>query len=334
MRVIHNRKDWIDIMKGIGILCVVAGHIIGGLTTKVVYIFHMPLFFFIGGYLFRERKNQKEYFIDKFIHLIIPYFAFLFLIYIPVQLCAIAQSHFNTSIILKSFFYILAGGRALSGYVTVFWFATCFFLVQQVFNFIVTKYNPRATLIIVLIMLLLSYINSIFIPQFWLPWNANVVLAALPIFYIGFVYKKYNFKENRIFILSVSVLAIASTLYTGKICYNMKIAEYGIPIITLLCSTCLILSIKNISSEVARFPKVSKVFIELGRASMIIMYLHQPIQLIITYNISSNEFLRFILSTFISYIIYLFILRFSPLRALLLGSKDDFKELLHFKIQS
>jgi len=114
--------------------------------------------------------------------------------------------------------------------------------------------------------------------------------------------------------------------------YFMKVAEYGIPIITLLCSVCMILFIKNLSLLIARFPKLSIAFKELGKASMIIMYLHQPVQLIITYNICSNELLRFLLSTFISYIIYLFILKFSPLRALLLGSKEDFKKLFpHFK---
>lgn len=320
-------------MKGIGILCVVAGHIIGGVTTKILYIFHMPLFFFIGGYLFRERTKLKEYFIDKFIHLIIPYFTFLLLIYVPIQLPTIFQNHSDTNTLLRSVFPILAGGRALSEYVTVFWFSTCFFLVQQVFNYTVTKYNSRTTLIIALIMLILSYINSIFIPQFWLPWNANVVLAALPIFYIGFIYKKYDFKENRIWMISLSALAIINTLYTDKISYNMKLAEYGIPIITLLYSVCLILLVKNISSMIARFPKSSKVFRELGKASMIIMFLHQPIQLIVADNISSNELLRIVSATFISYIVYLFILRFSLSRALLLGSTEDFKKLFYFKPQ-
>lgn len=64
-----KRIEWIDSIKGFAIICVVLGHIVkgymdAGLYTQhtalmhsiynAIYAFHMPLFFTISGFLFRE----------------------------------------------------------------------------------------------------------------------------------------------------------------------------------------------------------------------------------------------------------------------------------------
>ena len=86
------RQDWVDIAKGIAIIAVVAGHI--GFTwpnTKLlplsdlcVWLWHVPVFFMIGGFFLQEEKLQKpEAFIKgKIKGLYIP----MIFIYIPVLL--------------------------------------------------------------------------------------------------------------------------------------------------------------------------------------------------------------------------------------------------------
>lgn len=86
----HNRVDWIDYAKGIGILLVVVGHTLRGLVNssileasiqeqavdKWIYAFHMPLFFFISG-LFIERsasKSLKAFLVNKLLTIAYPYF--------------------------------------------------------------------------------------------------------------------------------------------------------------------------------------------------------------------------------------------------------------------
>ena len=52
--IFSNRNSQVDILKGIAITLMVIGH--SGCPTslhKFIYIFHMPLFFFISGYLFK-----------------------------------------------------------------------------------------------------------------------------------------------------------------------------------------------------------------------------------------------------------------------------------------
>ena len=70
-----KRLDWIDIAKGIGIILVVLGHTLvpqvretgfAGFLWIFIYNFHMPLFFFLSGYLFEKdflttRTKENSY---------------------------------------------------------------------------------------------------------------------------------------------------------------------------------------------------------------------------------------------------------------------------------
>ena len=58
----YKRINWIDQAKGIGILLVVIGHMnIPQDLSKIIFSFHMPLFFFISGYLYNEKKYSVNF---------------------------------------------------------------------------------------------------------------------------------------------------------------------------------------------------------------------------------------------------------------------------------
>lgn len=80
-----NRLDYIDIAKGIGICLVVLGHTtiletggIGKYVHDFVYLFHMPLFFLISGFLYHHKEDMpvKEYLKGKFHTLGVPFLIF------------------------------------------------------------------------------------------------------------------------------------------------------------------------------------------------------------------------------------------------------------------
>ena len=56
-----KRNDVWDIVKGLGIVLVVAGHGFGGGISRFVNLFHIPLFIFVSGLVFRfeDRSLQK-----------------------------------------------------------------------------------------------------------------------------------------------------------------------------------------------------------------------------------------------------------------------------------
>ena len=72
-----DRKEEIDILKGIGIFSVIAGHVVPGFASEMMFLFHMPLFFMVSGYLFKADSNHSQFLKNKAISLLIPYFVYL-----------------------------------------------------------------------------------------------------------------------------------------------------------------------------------------------------------------------------------------------------------------
>ncbi len=81
------RVRWIDVAKGIGIILVSFGHIRNGngqsvwlpelnSAINIVYLFHMPLFFFLGGLTFSSRRPFPEFLKVKAKTLLVPYYIF------------------------------------------------------------------------------------------------------------------------------------------------------------------------------------------------------------------------------------------------------------------
>ena len=55
-----KRIDYFDIAKGIGIILMILGHMSlqNEYLKNFIYSFHMPLFFIISGYFFKQRDNK------------------------------------------------------------------------------------------------------------------------------------------------------------------------------------------------------------------------------------------------------------------------------------
>lgn len=84
------RIVWLDVAKGLGILIVVLGHVFGGIMDMpghqapmlfrqiflALYVFHMPLFFFLAGLLVLPRleRSRTGFLIDMALTVAWPYF--------------------------------------------------------------------------------------------------------------------------------------------------------------------------------------------------------------------------------------------------------------------
>lgn len=82
--VITNRLNWIDWAKAIAISFVVFGHIpqeSGSFPQHYIATFHMPLFFFISGYLTKIEYLSKSTLKKYWYTLILPYFIYNLIFY-------------------------------------------------------------------------------------------------------------------------------------------------------------------------------------------------------------------------------------------------------------
>lgn len=70
----HERIGYVDIAKAIGIISVIIGHMWWYQPEmNLMYSFHMPLFFLIGGFFIKRRKSFKEIVHQKAVRLLSPY---------------------------------------------------------------------------------------------------------------------------------------------------------------------------------------------------------------------------------------------------------------------
>lgn len=83
----RGRITWIDVAKGIGIVLVSFGHLPNGdgqsvwlpalaVPIWVIYLFHMPFFYFLGGFTLNSNKPFGQFLRRRVLTLLVPYYIF------------------------------------------------------------------------------------------------------------------------------------------------------------------------------------------------------------------------------------------------------------------
>ena len=193
------RNPAIDIMKGFGISLVVLGHVWHSpiFLQKVIYAFHMPLFFIISGYLFNEvkcrRMPAKDFISGRVRRLYIPAVVIGFT-------CAIPSLLFNQTDSMSEFsersLGVILGTPTIefNFNCTPIWFLSCLLCVEVIY-FALCKSNFRYRSCAVLLLFSLGIIISREY-SFFFPLNAQVALCSLIFFYFGVLLRKQGVLES------------------------------------------------------------------------------------------------------------------------------------------
>lgn len=145
-----------------------------------------------------------------------------------------------------------------------------------------------------------------------LVWNVEIVPMAIVYIGIGYILRNnlnliVNIVKRFYTLLSILILIIIvfTFTYNDIISQDLKSANYGLPLISFLFALLLSVLFGNISYYLTNFTKIKIYFTYLGKASMTIMYLHQPIKFLFLNNIQElNEFFKIILCIIISISFY------------------------------
>ena len=134
----NARIEWLDVAKGFGAFFVVLGHTLstGSSMRGLIFSFHMPLFFILSGYTFKQ-KDWRENLRSSFKRLVVPYIL-LFLVWnVPHYLMSAQEVTLNNVIhlVLCAFF---ASGTTVPGVnvdaVGMSWFLMALFISRILFN--------------------------------------------------------------------------------------------------------------------------------------------------------------------------------------------------------
>jgi acyltransferase len=235
---ISKRIYWLDYAKAIGIYLVVLGHLpVADEVKFTIYSFHMPLFFFISGYLFAFNKhpNFKSFVTHRAKQLLIPYVAlniitYLFWLFIGRKFGDDAANPIKLYKPLIGIVY----GNSNNDYLihdVVLWFLPALFFVEVVFYLSFRNKSRAASLLLLTTFGVAGYLVYKFCP-FYLPGGIDTALTALVFYGLANVFKNeigllLNIKVKYLAPLLLAVLILFFAVATTNSMVDMRILLFG-----------------------------------------------------------------------------------------------------------
>lgn len=228
----NQRDEAIDIMRGIAMICVMLGHLdsVPEAVMQWLVPFYVPAFFFITGYLKRDKEYGRSDVLKRFNRLVVPYFGYsglLVLGYILIHHIKGKEIIFSLRGILYSRFCLFSNVEAVDNifFFTVanspLWFLTALF-VAEVIYMLLSKITKRVGYGCVCFLLVaIGYAVTYF--RILLPWSIDTAMIGTVFMIAGNCYKRVPSKKSSYFWLLF--------LYILVVCVNpqanMSVRYYG-----------------------------------------------------------------------------------------------------------
>ncbi|WP_418443456.1 acyltransferase family protein [Blautia sp.] len=288
-----TRIEYLDVLRGIAIILMIMGHIgFGYIFDKYIHVFHMPIWFFISGWFFKVKENEK---IGKLIikyakSLLVPYVIWGILQY-PIWLLLCRTPEDDIWEPLRNLFWM--NTNLIMPIAGALWFLTCLFFAQVFFSILLRKI--KNTLIIIMIVVFIStcgcYWNRF--ASFRLPWALDTAFVALGFVALGY-YLHQEMKRKivqKAFNLTLPICVIAFSingilgLLNGYV--NMRVGTYGIVTVFWFNAIIAILVYWNGSRLLYQYMEVRKHkglnwIQEIGKNSIVYLCLNQLVILVLS----------------------------------------------------
>lgn len=294
------RNKQIDVLKGIGAILVVIGHIVTGTIKNIIYAFHMPLFFFLSGYVFNTKKKFMEFVIANVKSLLIPFYIFN-IISLLFNIDYINNNSFLN--ILDNIFYF----NSSVAWNTSLWFFIVLFNTKILF-YILNKLCKESTIKTFICTIITLFLGIIIIKyDIWLPFGLKIVPISLTFMYIGYMAKKiellekikFNYK-NVVICIFITAIFIISSIYNERV--NMSTNLYGNYILYFLNALCGIYIMLVLSKPLEN----SKILSIYASLSMLMFSTQRILYKLYPFDISKHVTETIILTLAI-YLVYYFI---------------------------
>lgn len=274
-----KRIVWVDYCKGVAIWLVILGHCpITHNLQRLIYSFHMPLFFILSGFFITNHTDKTFSSVAKRrIHqIIIPYIVFGLLFTLTHNYCfRIADNGIN-SVQFKNYLYdafgLIMGFRADRHFIGELWFLPTLFC-GGLFVWYIWKHYHKVRWVFISILTLIGVLYS----QAGLkslPFSMDVALIA--VFFLALGAELYdNISKIRIWLILVILIiglasAIANTL--PAMAFNV----YGSPLLFLLSGSLLSICFIRVTQALSK-GAFAKYVSQVGGVSLMIYILHYPL---------------------------------------------------------
>lgn len=222
----NERYKWVDTLKFLGIFAIYLGHCneAAGKLYPFVFIYHVPLFFFVAGF-FANNDTDKSivfYFKKKAKQLLIPY---MFFAAISIISFSIALNSNENQIIEMIIAYALGIRNTLIS--ASLWFIPCIFVVSIIHFILVKILKNKAIVFIISIGLLIA--TQTILPSNPIEkasWFMNIDSGMYYIFYyslgnilFNFI-KKFDFNKSSKLIKTLIFFSAGITIFISFVTYS------------------------------------------------------------------------------------------------------------------
>jgi len=343
-----KRIEYLDIAKGIGILLVVLGHndfeVISIFVQRLIYSFHMPLFFFLSGYFLNTAVPFFDFLKKRFNALLKPFFFTIFLIYFTSV--SFEKMGFNTAI-TRTVKSLYGSGHYLDW--VQLWFLPHLFVVSLyafLFITLVSRLRNRWVtwgILLATLALAVPFLNAFYpfplsilgkdYELFGLPFSLDLILATGFFFILGHevrqVTSENTFDNGLILAATGGIVLLLNVLFPYEIDFNIRLYQSFLvntaeAILGILFILALARQIELRTGRLASFLKY------LGNISLIILLFHVPMQAFwaqkvenVTGNFPLGILVGFVMGVIGPILIYEIFIRFNPVASFWFGRKAE-----------
>lgn len=279
-----NRIGYIDIARGIAIICIILGHLGNANINRVVFTFHVPIFFLITGYFTNDNQTMVEFVKRKFRTLIIPYMITCGMIIALAAIFAFPSEGLGgvkTAIYEWGYASLYGAGDSYTEPFYIKAIGALWFLWATFWGSVLLRVAIKLEGILrVLFVCGIAGAGYISCKLFWFPLSIQAGCGAVLFMYIGYMYRQEESLFNNLTKETKCFLKIAAAViwlnfiknFQGFWLVHFHIGRGVIDVFSCLCACICVI---EISKWIEQFtPKIGKWIGFLGKNSLLLLCVH------------------------------------------------------------
>ena len=284
-----QRLEWIDFAKGVVIIFMVLGHAISnGVLQKFIFVFHMPFFFVMAGFLLNFDKwggaeNFRPFVTKLFWRLLVPYYLAEILWY-PIWFVVCHEfgflnhmNHWAEIEPLKSLTAIFLGNGNVNDLILgQLWFLPTLFVSEIIFIKLHNRFAKIDGAVFALAAVILACLGfNLRNLNIILPLGIDIALVTQIFLLTGILVRRYKFVDrmNWKIIVALTVILVWSFFFNEHV--DMNFRRYGNFLLFYaggISGTLLVMKISMLAAKVGG--KICALIEDCGRQSIMILVLH------------------------------------------------------------
>ena len=279
-----NRKQFLDVARGLAIICIVLGHLGQGSINRVVFTFHVPIFFLISGYFISAESSVKEFLKKKIRTLIVPYGVFCLAVILSAVAFDLLLNHGRNALQLAAEWFFAALYGAGDSYTYPFtiraigalWFLLATFWGSVALRILLDCKAGTRLAVVAAVFALSKWSTCIF----WFPLSIQAGGAALLYMYIGYLCKDLLPMFQRLRMeTKAALLSLMAWVWVAFMVnfqsFWLVHCDFGRGVVDIIGSLCACACVLVLSYCISsRWKKLAKAAAYLGRYSLLVLGMH------------------------------------------------------------